>query len=140
MPRTRWRAPFTWFVREIVGFFRLVTNPRGRSCPVCGTRLEQGVWVCVRGADMTTGPLLLAFRFQILRLARRRPCRPVRRHHLVSPGLLAPATSRPTPPENPVLLTVDQELGEGATLRVARPRQYGGSTPPGATCRNMTSM
>ena len=48
MPRTRWRELFTWFVRGIVGFFRLVTNPRGRSCPVCGTRLEQGVWVCPR--------------------------------------------------------------------------------------------
>jgi hypothetical protein len=69
---------------------------------------------------MTTGPLLLAFRFQILRLARRRPCRPVRRHHLVSPGLLAPPQHPDQHrPENPVLLTVDQELGEGATLRVA---------------------
>jgi hypothetical protein len=48
MPGTRWREPFTWFVRGIVGFFRLVQNPRGRSCPVCGTRLEQGVWVCPR--------------------------------------------------------------------------------------------
>jgi zinc-ribbon domain len=46
MPGTTWREPFTWFVREIVGFFRLVTNPRGRSCPVCGTRLEEGVRVC----------------------------------------------------------------------------------------------
>ena len=48
MPRTRWREPFTWFVRGIVGFFRLVTNPRGRSCVVCGTRLKRGVSVCPR--------------------------------------------------------------------------------------------
>jgi hypothetical protein len=90
---------------------------------------------------MTTGPLLLAFRFQILRLARRRPCRPVRRHHLVSARASRPSQHPDQHrPENPVLLTVDQELGEGATLRVASPRQYGGSTPPGATCRNMTSM
>ena len=48
MPRTRWREQFTWFVRGFVGFFRLVTNPRGRSCVVCGTRLKRGVRVCPR--------------------------------------------------------------------------------------------
>jgi hypothetical protein len=48
MPRTRWREPFTWFVGGIVGFFRLVTNTRGPSCVVCGTRLNRGVWVCPR--------------------------------------------------------------------------------------------
>jgi hypothetical protein len=39
MPWTRWREPFTWFVRGIVGF---MTNPRGRSCVICGTRLKRG--------------------------------------------------------------------------------------------------
>ena len=43
MPWTRWREPFTWSVRGIVGF---VTNPRGRSCAICGTRLKPGVRVC----------------------------------------------------------------------------------------------
>jgi hypothetical protein len=31
----------------------------------------------------------------------------------------SPATSRPAPPERPILLAVDQEFGEGASLRVA---------------------
>jgi len=46
MQEIRWRGPFSRFTDGIVVFFRLATNPRGRSCAICAARLKRSVWVC----------------------------------------------------------------------------------------------
>jgi len=36
-----------WFLVDgILGVLWLVTRPKGRPCPVCGTRVKEGVTVC----------------------------------------------------------------------------------------------
>lgn len=38
---------FLWFLVDgILGVIWLVTRPKGRPCPVCGTNVKEGVTVC----------------------------------------------------------------------------------------------
>lgn len=38
---------FLWFlVDAILGILWLVTRPKGRPCPVCGTQVKEGATVC----------------------------------------------------------------------------------------------
>jgi hypothetical protein len=37
---------FWFFVDGILGILWLITRPKGRPCPVCGTRVKEGVTIC----------------------------------------------------------------------------------------------
>jgi len=61
---------------------------------------------------------LLALRFHIPKLTRRRPRRPLRRHHLVSARAILALPQHPDQhrPERPILPAVDQEFAKGPSI------------------------